>query len=126
MAAMKKLWAVRGATTILNDTPTEILTATEELLLTIFRKNKIKSEDVVSIIFTVTHDINSEFPAVAARSIGLTNVPLICTQEIPKPDSLPLCIRILIHFYTNLTKAEIMPVYLHEAVRLRPDLTFHA
>jgi monofunctional chorismate mutase, gram positive type, clade 1 len=118
----QKLWAVRGATTIAEDSAGEVLDATEELLLKLLEKNRIQTVDIVSIIFTVTHDINSEFPAVAARKIGLTDTPLICTQEIPKPGSLPLCIRVLMHFYTDMQKSEIEPVYLHEAVNLRLDL----
>lgn len=123
MSAMEKIWAVRGATSVKNDTPAEILQATEELLITIFRENGIRREDTVSIIFTVTPDITSEFPAVAARKIGLTDTPLICAQEIAKPGSLPLCIRVLVHFYTKLKKTAIKPVYLREARSLRPDLT---
>jgi chorismate mutase len=119
---MAKLWAVRGATTISMDDASAVLSATEELLLKLFELNRIQPEDIVSILFTVTHDISSEFPAAAARKIGLTDIPLICTQEIPKPGSLPLCIRILMHFYTDLPKSAIKPVYLHEAISLRRDL----
>jgi chorismate mutase len=120
---MVKLWAVRGATTVLKDDPAAVVGATEELLLKLLQINGINARDIVSIIFTVTHDIQSEFPAVAARKIGLVDTPLICTQEIPKPGSLPLCIRILMHFYTELAKEEVKSVYLHDAINLRPDLT---
>ncbi|HBE78859.1 MAG TPA: chorismate mutase [Firmicutes bacterium] len=120
---MVKLWAVRGATTVLKDDPAAVVGATEELLLKLLQINGINATDIVSIIFTVTHDIQSEFPAVAARKIGLVDTPLICTQEIPKPGSLPLCIRILMHFYTELAKEEVKSVYLHDAINLRPDLT---
>lgn len=119
---MERIWAVRGATTILRDTREEVLKATRELLEELFLKNGILAEHIVSIIFTVTPDIESEFPAVAARELGLTNTPLICTREIPKKGALALCIRVLLHFYTPLSKDQIKPVYLHEAVRLRPDL----
>jgi chorismate mutase len=119
---MDRLWAVRGAITISRDQPEEVVNATIELLQEIFRANGIKNETVVSIIFTVTPDIQSEFPAVGARRLGLTDTPLTCAQEIPKQGALPLCIRVLIHFYTALTKQEIKPVYLREAVKLRPDL----
>jgi chorismate mutase len=118
-----ELWAVRGATTIPKDDSNAILSATEEMLLKLLKVNHIQFKDIVSIIFTVTPDIKSEFPAVAARQIGLVDTPLICTQEIPKLGSLPLCIRILMHFYTELEKSEIKAVYLHEAVNLRLDLT---
>jgi chorismate mutase len=120
---MATLWAVRGATTIVKDDTTAIINATEELLLKLLHLNQIQPADIVSIFFTVTPDITSEFPAVAARKIGLTDTPLICAQEIPKPGTLPFCIRILLHFHTDLLKSEIKPVYLHEAVNLRPDLT---
>jgi chorismate mutase len=119
---MDKLWAVRGAITISRDQPEEVINATTELLQEIFRVNGIKNEAIVSIVFTATPDIQSEFPAVAARRLGLTDTPLTCAQEIAKQGALPLCIRILIHFYTPLTKKEIKPVYLREAVKLRPDL----
>ncbi len=119
---MKNIWAVRGGTTISHDDANEVIQATEELLQAILTENQIEAEEIVSIIFTVTHDITSEFPAVAARNLGLTDTPLICSQEIPKPGSLPLCIRVLIHFYTNLGKNDIKPIYLRDAVKLRPDL----
>ncbi|MCL6591349.1 MAG: chorismate mutase [Firmicutes bacterium] len=117
-----KLWAVRGATTISQDTTAEVLEATRELLTEIFNRNQIVSEDVVSIIFTVTPDIHSEFPAVAARHLGLTDTPLLCMQEIAKSGALTGCIRVLIHFYTSLARGQIKPVYLRDAVSLRPDL----
>ena len=116
------LWAVRGATTIEKDKPEEVLAATREMLMEIFERNAIEDKDIVSIIFTVTQDIRSEFPAVAARELGLTSTPLMCAMEIGKEGSLPLCIRVLIHFYTGLSKAQIQPVYLNNAVKLRPDL----
>ncbi len=117
-----KIWAVRGAITISKDTAAEILAATSELLTQIFAENSIEAENIVSIIFTVTPDIKSEFPAVAARKLGLTSTPLMCCQEISKKGALPLCIRTLIHFYTDLAKEDIQPVYLNDAVKLRPDL----
>ncbi|HEY8464352.1 MAG TPA: chorismate mutase [Bacillota bacterium] len=120
---MTKLQALRGAITIPSDTAAEVVAATRELLQEIMERNEIKSADLVSIIFTVTPDIQSEFPAVAARQLGLVDTALMCAQEIPKPGALPLCIRVLIHFYTSKSKAELKPVYLREAVRLRPDLS---
>ncbi|HOJ77758.1 MAG TPA: chorismate mutase [Bacillota bacterium] len=119
---MEKLWAVRGGITIDEDTPEAILAATKELLEAIIKENNIDLDSIVSIIFTTTPDIKSEFPAVAARQLGLIATPLICAQEIAKPGALPKCIRVLIHFYTDLKKEGIRPVYLREAVRLRPDL----
>jgi chorismate mutase len=118
----ERIWALRGAITIPQDTREDVLQATRELLEMLFKRNDITADNIVSIIFTVTPDISSEFPAVAARQLGLTDTPLMCTQEIPKAGALPLCIRILIHFYTRLSKSELEPVYLREAVALRPDL----
>jgi len=120
---MDQLRALRGAITIPVDMADEVITATRELLQEILAQNNITHDDLVSLFFTVTPDIQSEFPAVAARQLGLVDTPLMCAQEIPKAGALPLCIRVLIHFYTPLSKSEIKPVYLREAVRLRPDLT---
>lgn len=119
---MERMWAVRGATTVEEDRPEAVLTATRELLTVLFEKNRICPDQIVSVIFTTTPDISSEFPAVAARQLGLTDTPLMCAAEIPKQGALPLCIRVMIHFYTSLAKHELVPVYLHEAVKLRPDL----
>lgn len=117
-----KLWAIRGAITVPEDTPGAVKEATGLLLQELIRLNSIGGGEIVSIIFTATEDIRSEFPAVAARELGLNDTPLICAREIPKPGALPLCIRVLIHFYTPLAKEELKPVYLREAVKLRPDL----
>jgi chorismate mutase len=114
---------IRGATTILNDQPDEILTATQELLVAMEQANPgLEPADIASILFTTTPDIASAFPAKAAREIGWTDVPLMDTLEIPVPGSLPMCIRVLIHWNTNLPQAGIKHVYLKDAVRLRPDL----
>ncbi len=120
---MMQLRAVRGAITICKDDPVEIVSATEEMLLKVMELNQIQQQNIVSIFFTVTPDIISEFPAVAARRIGLVDTPLMCAGEIPKPGSLPLCIRALLYFYTDLQKSEVKPVYLREAINLRLDLT---
>lgn len=116
------VWAVRGAITILADAPEEVTAATRELLTEVIKVNRIEPEKIISIVFTATPDISSEFPAVAARQLGLDSTPLMCAQEIPKSGSLPLCIRALIHFHTSLSKFEIKAVYLRDAVKLRPDL----
>jgi chorismate mutase len=118
-----QLRAVRGAITIPKDDPAAIVSATEEMLLKLMELNQIEPQNIVSIFFTTTPDIVSEFPAVAARKIGLVDTPLMCAGEIPKPGALPLCIRALLYFYTDLQKTEVKPVYLGEAVNLRPDLT---
>jgi chorismate mutase len=115
---------IRGATTILNDQPDEILTATQELLVAMEQANPgLEPVDIGSILFTTTQDIVSAFPAKAAREVGWTDVPLMDALEIPVPDSLPMCIRVLIHWNTDLSQSAIKHVYLRDAVRLRPDLS---
>jgi chorismate mutase len=85
------------------------------------RQNGIEPADVASVIFTVTNDLNAEFPALAARQLGWLDVPLLCTNEIDVPGSLRRCIRILIHWNTAAPQADITHVYLNQAVKLRPD-----
>jgi chorismate mutase len=114
---------IRGATSVETDTPELILKATRELLEETLRANGIETfEEVVSVIFTMTTDLTSTFPAEAARSLGMNHVPLLCASEIPVPGSLPRCIRILLHVNTGKTQREIVHVYLHEAKKLRPDV----
>lgn len=114
---------IRGATTILIDSAENVLSATRELLLAILEANPtLRPNDIASIFFTVTHDIHSAYPAKAAREMGWGEVPLMCATEIPVQDSLPRCIRVLLTWNTGLTQHDIHHIYLHEAVRLRPDL----
>lgn len=113
---------VRGATTVERDTAEDILEATRELMDELIRRNEIDSTYVASILFSTTPDLTAEFPAVAARQLGWTDVPLLCTHEMTRPGSLPRCIRILIHLNTTRSQTEIRHVYLREAVKLRPDL----
>ncbi len=114
---------IRGATTVSADDKGEILSATQELLTAIFAANPaLRTEDIASAIFTVTEDLASAYPALAARQMGWHLVPMMCAREIPVPGSLPLCIRVLIHWNTELGQSAIQHVYLREAVRLRPDL----
>jgi chorismate mutase len=114
---------VRGATTVASDCRDEILTATRQLLALMIRRNEIESTDVGSAIFTVTRDITAEFPALAARQLGWLDVPLLCGYEVSVPGSLPLCIRILIHWNTTKAQSEILHTYMRDATILRPDLT---
>ncbi len=114
---------VRGATTVSSDSRDEILTATRQLLALMIRRNGIESTDAASVIFTVTQDLKAEFPAVAARQLGWLDVPLLCGYEVSVASSLPRCIRILIHWNTRKSQAEIQHTYMREAVSLRPDLT---
>jgi len=113
---------VRGATTAEANTSEEILRATRQLLALMVRENNIAQEDVVSVIFSTTRDLDAEFPAVAARQLGWLDVALMCTNELEVPGSLGRCIRILVHWNTSKPASEIVHVYTNGATRLRPDL----
>ena len=114
--------AIRGATTVENNTKEEIWDATEEMLKAAIKENKLEQEDMISITFTMTQDLDACYPAVRARQIGFTNVPLVCMQELKVAGSLEKCIRLII--YTNSDKSldEIKHIYLRNAKKLRPDL----
>lgn len=114
---------VRGATTVQSNSRDEILQATRQMLALMIRRNGIESTDIASAIFTVTRDLDAEFPALAARQFGWLEVPLLCGYEIHVPGSLPMCVRVLLHWNTSKTQHEIQHVYIHDAVRLRPDLS---
>ena len=115
---------IRGAITVDENTPQAVLLATRELLDNIKRTNStLQSEDIASILFTVTADLNCAYPAQAAREIGWDMVPLMCALEIPVPGSLSKCVRILIHWNTPIEQNKINHVYLRDAVKLRPDLS---
>jgi chorismate mutase len=114
---------IRGATTVKEDNPEEILQATRELLQLMQKENGFAVDDIASALFTVTSDIKSVFPAAAARSIGWDRVPLMCFQEIEVPGSLPLCIRVLLHINTDKSQQQIRHIYLKEAQQLRQDLS---
>ena len=117
-----RLYALRGATSVAENDAEQILGATDELMREILSRNELAAEDLVSCIFTLTDDLDAEFPAVAARRMGLSAVPLLCTREVPVPGSLPRVIRVLIHCYGD---ADHKPqhVYLGEAAALRLDIT---
>ena len=112
---------VRGATTVTKNDKEEILQATRELLTTLIRLNDIRPEDVASAYFTTTIDVNATYPAVAARQLGWLDVALLCGHEMQVPNSLPMCVRVLIHWNTTRSQKEISHVYLREAKSLRPD-----
>ena len=114
---------VRGATTVDRDDRDEILNATRQLLALMIRRNEICTTDIGSAIFTVTSDITAEFPALAARQLGWIEVPLLCGYEVSVEGSLPRCIRILLHWNTEKPQSAIHHVYVHGAVKLRPDLS---
>ncbi len=113
---------IRGATTVEENTREGIVSRTREMLQAVIRRNDINVEDVVSVIFSVTDDLNAEFPAVAARELGWIYTPLMCTREIPVPGSLKNCVRVLLHVNTEKRQHEIIHVYLYGAEKLRPDL----
>ena len=121
MAGAMRLFALRGATSVDVNESDAILGATEWLMREIMKRNAIGPDDVVSCIFTMTADLNAEFPAVAARRLGYDRVPLMCAQEIPVPGALPRIIRVLMHYYAD-DAHEARHVYLGEARALRMDL----
>ncbi len=114
---------VRGATTAEANEPEAILAATRELLAELAQQNGIAPEDVGSVIFTATTDLDAAFPARAARELGWTQVPLLDAVEIPVPHSLARCIRVLVHWNTDKRQDQIHHVYLRGARALRPDLS---
>ncbi len=117
-----RLVAVRGATTVDEDEAGKVRERTAELLETMMERNDIREDAIISIIFTATADLVSDFPAVAARTIGLSQIPLLCSQEIPVAGSIERCIRVLMHTYTIKTRDEIRHAYLRGAMQLRTDL----
>jgi len=123
MSESKVCRGVRGATTVEANTRDAILKATRQLLALIIRRNDIDSSDVASAVFTVTRDVNAEFPALAARQMGWLDVPLLCGYEVEVPGSLSSCVRILLHWNTRKAQKEIHHVYIHDAIALRPDLS---
>jgi chorismate mutase len=116
-----RLIALRGATTVEANEAEPILHATEELMGELLARNRLETGDLVSCLFTLTPDLNAEFPAVAARRMGLSRVPLLCAREIPVPGALPRVIRVLMHCYPPAGH-EPQHVYLGAARKLRLDL----
>lgn len=114
--------AIRGATTVPHDEPHLIALAVTELVEELTVTNRLDPEEIVSAIFTVTTDLRSAFPAVAARAAGWAQVPLLCTTEIPVPDGMPRCIRVLLHVERAWGDRHPIPAYLRGARALRPDL----
>jgi len=112
---------VRGATTAADNTPEAILSSTRELLEQIAGENDIRPDDIASVMFTLSPDLNAEYPALAARQMGWNEVPLMCAQEIDRPGALPRAIRVLMHWNTSVAQSEIVHVYIRGAEVLRPD-----
>ena len=113
---------VRGAVPVRANTPDEILRAADRLLRRLIEKNGINQDDVTSVIFTTTKDVNAEYPAIAARKLGWRGVAMLCGHEMEVPHGLQACLRILIHWNTDKSPQDIVHVYLEEARSLRPDM----
>jgi len=115
---------VRGATVVDQDGPEAVISATRELLQAILDANPtMQTVDLASAFFTVTDDLSSVYPARAARQVGWNQVSLMCAREIPVPGALPRCIRVLLHWNTDLPQSAVCHVYLGAATSLRPDLS---
>jgi chorismate mutase len=114
--------ALRGATTIDEDTEAHITERVVALMEALFDRNDIDHDDLISILFTATDDIHATFPATAARKVGLGDVPLICARELDVTGGTARCIRVMMHLYTDRSRAELHHVYLEGASNLRDDL----
>lgn len=117
-----KVRGIRGAITVSENSMESIIDGTETLLKVMIEKNNVINDEICSIFFSVTNDLNKTFPAKGARTLGLVSTPLLCLNEIPIEGDLPFCIRILIHYNTDATQNEIQHIYLRNAKKLRPDL----
>lgn len=114
--------AIRGAVQVDADDRQAILDGTAELVTAVMNRNSLSTDDVISVIFTATPDLTAEFPALAARSLGFGEVPLLCGTEMKVPRSMPRVVRLMMHVETSKTKSEIQHVYLHGAAALRLDI----
>ena len=119
----RKTHAIRGATSVEQDDPRHIAAATRELLENIVERNWLELDEIVSVWFTVTPDLTSAFPALAAREMGWLDIPLLCASEIPVPDSMPRCLRTLVEVELRAPRKLETHIYLREAVALRPDIS---
>src|ERR1700722_10962248 len=122
MAAAPTVRGLRGATTVDEDTVSQVTERSQELMRALMERNDLVEGDIISVLFTATADVTSTFPATAIRAIGFGAVPLLCAAEIAVPGSKPLCIRVLLHVHTARSRDEIRHVYLHGAQGLRDDL----
>ena len=118
----QRLRAFRGATTVPANDAGSINEATYELLEAVLAHNELATDDIVSIVFTATPDLTAEFPAAAARALGLEDVPLLCAVEMDVPGALASCVRILLHAHTARDRSDVRHVYLRGARGLRSDL----
>ena len=117
-----RLLALRGAITLGADTKDEVSEKTQRLVKEMLARNDVNHDDLVSIIFTATDDVTAEFPAAAARALGLGDVPLLCARELGIAHGMPLCVRVLMHLYSECRRDELHHVYLEGARNLRDDL----
>jgi chorismate mutase len=116
------LRAIRGATTVEEDAPEQIRARTQDLVKEMLKRNHVSTDDIVSIIFTVTDDLVSAFPATAARELGLHDIPLLGAREVAVVGSTPRCIRVMMHCYSDRARKDIRHVFLEGAKSLRADL----
>jgi chorismate mutase len=114
--------AIRGAVQVEEDTRDAVLEGSAALVRAVLERNLLSPDDIISILFTATPDLTSEFPAYAARLLGLTDVPLMCATEIAVPGAMPRVLRLLAHVETELARADVRHVYLRGAAALRSDL----
>ena len=114
--------AARGAIVVPEDVPERLHAATGRLLEALLERNGVAHDDLISILFTVTDDLRSAFPAEAARQMGMGDIPLLCAREIPVEGAMPSVVRVLMHFHTDLALRDVTHVYLEGAERLRDDL----
>jgi chorismate mutase len=117
-----RLVALRGAITCTEDTKSEIDTKTKRLVTEMLARNDVAHDDLVSMLFTATDDLHAEFPAAAARTVGLGDIPLICARELAIEGAMPRCIRVMVHCYSERDRADLHHVYLEDARSLRDDL----
>ncbi len=119
-----RLAALRGATTLDADTREQVLDRTAELLGELLRRNELRSSDVISLLFTATDDVRSEFPAAAVRAAGIADVPMLCARELAVQggSGIPLCVRVMAHVTTVLPREDLHHCYLRGARQLRSDL----
>jgi chorismate mutase len=117
-----KVRAARGAIVVAEDTATSVHASTGRLLASLLERNGVDHDDLISILFTVTDDLRSAFPAEAARRMGMGDVPLLCAREIPVAGAMPSVVRVLMHFHSERALDQVTHVYLDGAEKLRDDL----
>ena len=123
-APERRVAALRGAITLDADTREQVMTRTSELLSALMHRNHLQPEDMVSLFFTATDDVHSEFPAAAVRAAGISDVPMLCARELEVVggSGIPLCVRVMAHVYTDLPRSQLHHSYLRGARQLRSDL----